>query len=100
MSRSAHASSFSGRAVVYGHRVGTGWGILGGYTGWVIRGPPSTLESGAHDSEAGPGSPSMGLEWVVMGAAPARLQEPTLRARSVPVPGPSLVPGPSPPPGQ
>ena len=30
------------------------------------------MESGAPDSEAGPGSPCRGLEWVVWGAAPAR----------------------------
>ena len=37
-------------------------GVLGGYTGWVIRGPASSkdvhLQSGAQTSGAGPGSPT------------------------------------------
>ena len=43
------------------------------------------------DSEAGPGRPCKGLEWVV-GAADVRLQETTTPLRSGPAP---LSPGPS-----
>ena len=40
------------------------------------------LEEGPTDSEAGPGSPCKGLEWVVRTAAPPYVRPPTLRARS------------------
>ena len=57
-----------------GIRVGTGWVYRVGNTG------PSTkdghLKSGAYDSEAGPGSPSMGLEWVVICTAPPSVRTP------------------------
>ena len=53
-----------------------GWGREG-YTGVL----PSHCASGDPDSEAGPGSPSIGLEWVVRVAAPT------------PAPGPPFGPG-------
>ena len=46
-------------------------GILGGYTGWVYwvlyRVPSQLPGEQSHTSEAGPGSPQGGLEWVGMG---------------------------------
>ena len=57
MSQWSRGSSFSGRAVVCSREGVPGWVYRGGYTGWVIPGTPSQLESGAYDSEAGPGSP-------------------------------------------
>ena len=54
--------------------VRAGWYLGGVYrgmgTGWVVGGvyryPAQLLGEGPHDSEAGPGSPGTGLEWVVM----------------------------------
>ena len=71
-------------------RVGTGGvrvlgGYRGGYTGWVIPGsiPSQLLAWGASlDSEAGPGRPCRGREWVVK-VQRARAPGTTLRARSV-----------------
>ena len=56
-----------------------------GYTGWVQggvyrvgnTGSPSEVESGGMYSEAGPGSPGTGLEWVVHAAAPTPAPVPT-----------------------
>ena len=73
--------------------MGTGVGIQGGYTGWVIgraipgtqppwKAEPMTAKRAPEDSLQG------SLEWVVMGAAPARLQVP-------PTPGPLGLPGPA-----
>ena len=61
-------------------RTGIAGGVPGGYTGRVIRDPPSTLKAEASDSEAGPGSPEGWSGWSE-GAAPAS-PVPTLRARS------------------
>ena len=57
-----------GMTVVRRTGVQGGYGTGVGSTGWVYRGVlPSHFARGeqASDSEAGPGSPSMGLEWVV-----------------------------------
>ena len=84
---------------VYGRVYGTGvW--VGGYLGEVYR--ASTQPSGeqSHTSEAGPGRPSRGLEWVGMGLrALLGTVGGTAPGTHPPGPvgphGPSLVPGPS-----
>ena len=39
---------------------------VGGYTGWVIRGPTGTMESGGNDSEAGPVGPQGRSGWSLL----------------------------------
>ena len=68
---------------VYGRGMVPGW-----VGGWVYRegntGPSTLLEERYPDSEAGPGRPSRGLEWVVWVARTPAGSCTTLRARSVP----------------
>ena len=54
------------------------WGMVPGWVGGRVIPVPSTLLRGAHpDSEAGPGSPYRGLEWVVRVGGDYRVRPPT-----------------------
>ena len=75
-------------------------GIQGGYTGWgregLYRVPSHTARGASPDSEAGPGSPVRGLEWVVrVQRANGGVGGPRYHpAGPVGTPGPSLYLGP------
>ena len=86
-------------AGVYGLGTGIGDGYTGGYTGGV---PSQHAARGTlrHDSEAGPGSPYKGLEWVVMAQGGRVPQVPPFGPGRVPAPSLYLGPAWMPPPGQ
>ena len=86
---SAHPVSCSVEgAVRVGYQVGyTEVGTRGGYTG-VVPSRQGRTRKGYPDSEAGPGSPCRGLEWVVRIARPRTSAPHPCGARSGP--GPSL----------
>ena len=74
-------------------------GYREGYTGWVIPGSstdPASCEAEACSSEAGPGSPQRGLEWVGTCIAPARAPEPPTPDPCRVLRGPLRCPGPLP----
>ena len=82
-SKRPHRAVTTAVRVVHGVGVrtgyGTGVGSTGGYLGGLYRGttsPPSCPQGGAPYSEAGPGRPCRGLEWVVRGAGCVRAMSP------------------------
>ena len=83
-SRVVHAVSGSGYGAGWGMG---GWVYLVGNTGTYR--PRAEEPTPGHYSEAGPGSPCRGLEWVVMSVRGWAGPVPTLRARS----GPRTLPG-------
>ena len=59
------------RGRVYRAGYGTGVGILGGYTGWVLPLHRGRTPARSHVQRSGPRKALQGLEWVVRGAAPS-----------------------------